>query len=265
MFKPKTIEFSVWRSFTGYSPYGNVRQGLKSRSLLSFNSERLDRASGCYLLGNGHRCYSPVLMRFLSPDRLSPFGAGGFHVYGYCMAEPINQSDPTGQFAFWRWRWRQHGTSRIQSIASGNPVGAVLASGNPNRAKIDSDVRFILKPEEAGNLRTNVNRLLRDSDFRKAATVEVGTLKLDKLESNQKAWEQLQGGYPDKPNVTIQAPDQGILDAVNRGFGHVVAKPNESYMNPDGVYRSVKESAGHRLNLRIRLMLKSIRQPVAAH
>jgi len=89
--------FSACRSFICYSPYGYAEQWLKSQSLLSFNTEHLDRVSGCYLLGNGHRCYSPVLMRFFAPDRLAPFGPGGINLYAYCLGDPVNRHDPDGQ------------------------------------------------------------------------------------------------------------------------------------------------------------------------
>ena len=49
-----------------------------------------------YLLGNGYRGYSPVLMRFQSPDSFSPFGVGGLNCYAYCAGDPINFSDPSG-------------------------------------------------------------------------------------------------------------------------------------------------------------------------
>lgn len=39
----------------------------------------------------------PTLMRFLSPDRLSPFGKGGINSYCYCSGDPINYIDPTGR------------------------------------------------------------------------------------------------------------------------------------------------------------------------
>lgn len=81
-----------------YSPYGyrSVANGLLS--LLGFNGERPDPVTGHYLLGN-YRAFNPVLMRFNSPDSLSPFGKGGLNAYGYCMGDPINHSDRNGHFA----------------------------------------------------------------------------------------------------------------------------------------------------------------------
>jgi RHS repeat-associated protein len=85
---------------TVYTPYGHRRAESGLSSLLGFNGERRDPVTGHYLLGNGHRAFNPVLMRFNSPDRLSPFGRGGLNPYAYCLGDPVNFSDPTGQFVF---------------------------------------------------------------------------------------------------------------------------------------------------------------------
>ncbi|EJK99335.1 Rhs family protein [Pseudomonas fluorescens Q2-87] len=79
-----------------YAPYGHraLENGLLS--LLGFNGERSDPVTGHYLLGNGYRAFNPMLMRFNSPDSLSPFGKGGLNAYGYCVGDPVNRSDPTG-------------------------------------------------------------------------------------------------------------------------------------------------------------------------
>lgn len=77
-----------------YTPYGHERLGDR---LLGFNGyARL--LENTYSLGNGHRMLGPALMRFLSPDALSPFDQGGLNCYAYCGGDPINRSDPTGQF-----------------------------------------------------------------------------------------------------------------------------------------------------------------------
>lgn len=83
-----------------YSPYGHRPVGGGLFSLAGFNGEQLDPVTGLYLLGNGHRAYSPALMRFLGPDSLSPFGAGGLNPYAYCLGDPINRVDPTGSFSW---------------------------------------------------------------------------------------------------------------------------------------------------------------------
>ncbi|VVP42553.1 hypothetical protein PS862_04962 [Pseudomonas fluorescens] len=79
-----------------YSPYGHRSVDSGLLSLLGFNGERPDPVTGCYLLGNGYRAFNPVLMRFNSPDNLSPFGKGGLNAYAYCAGDPISRADPTG-------------------------------------------------------------------------------------------------------------------------------------------------------------------------
>ncbi|WP_243459064.1 RHS repeat-associated core domain-containing protein [Pseudomonas sp. OA65] len=81
-----------------YTPYGHRPAENGLLSLLGFNGERPDPVTGHYLLGNGYRAFNPVLMRFNSPDSLSPFGGGGLNAYAYCAGDPVNQQDPTGHF-----------------------------------------------------------------------------------------------------------------------------------------------------------------------
>ncbi|MGR4974938.1 RHS repeat-associated core domain-containing protein [Pseudomonas sp. LARHCG127] len=94
------------RQSHAYSPYGNRTIGNGFLSLLGFNGERPDPVTGHYLLGNGYRAFNPVLMRFNSSDKLSPFGKGGINSYAYCSGDPINRSDPNGRMgisSLWRW------------------------------------------------------------------------------------------------------------------------------------------------------------------
>jgi RHS repeat-associated protein len=83
-----------------YSPYGHRPADGGLFSLAGFNGEQLDPVTGLYLLGNGYRAYSPTLMRFLSPDSMSPFGAGGLNAYSYCLGDPVNRVDPTGHVSW---------------------------------------------------------------------------------------------------------------------------------------------------------------------
>lgn len=89
-----------------YTPYGHRSVAGSFASLTGFNGERADSTTGHYLLGNGHRAFNPVLMRFNRPDSLSPFGEGGLNSYAYCGGDPVNRRDPTGQFWDWfGWGW----------------------------------------------------------------------------------------------------------------------------------------------------------------
>ncbi|WP_162491671.1 RHS repeat-associated core domain-containing protein, partial [Pseudomonas caricapapayae] len=79
-----------------YNAYGERSSDDELQSLLAFNGEIRDPSCGWYLLGKGYRAYNPELMRFHSPDSMSPFGAGGLNPYGYCIGNPIAFQDPTG-------------------------------------------------------------------------------------------------------------------------------------------------------------------------
>lgn len=78
-----------------YSAYGNSSTVPSTKSMLGYNGERAEKMP-IYILGAGYRAFSTGLMRFLSPDNLSPFGKGGINPYAYCAGDPINYTDPTG-------------------------------------------------------------------------------------------------------------------------------------------------------------------------
>ena len=80
-----------------YTPYGFRNASAAPTGALGFNGEFLSTAFGCYALGNGHRLYNPRLMRFISPDRWSPFFKGGLNPYAYCLNDPVNAKDPRGR------------------------------------------------------------------------------------------------------------------------------------------------------------------------
>ncbi|NIF26293.1 RHS repeat-associated core domain-containing protein [Pantoea sp. Tr-811] len=79
-----------------YSPYGTL--GNARGPWLGFAGQQRDQLTGNYPLGNGHRFYSPTLMRFMVADRLSPFSKGGINAYAYCGGDPVNRVDPSGEF-----------------------------------------------------------------------------------------------------------------------------------------------------------------------
>lgn len=112
-----------------YTPYGH-RQALNQ--LPGFNGERPDPLTGHYLLGNGYRAYNPALMRFNSPDSMSPFGNGGVNAYGYCAGDPVNRSDPTG-----------HGL--IDDVQTYIYLGAALVTGVIGLLTARSSIKAVIK------------------------------------------------------------------------------------------------------------------------
>ncbi|WP_347881678.1 RHS repeat-associated core domain-containing protein [Pseudomonas sichuanensis] len=83
-----------FRAFA-YTAYGYDSPDTNVPRLLGFNAQ-LRALPGIYLLGDGYRCFNTMLMRFTSPDSLSPFEAGGFNAYLYCAGDPVNHTDPSG-------------------------------------------------------------------------------------------------------------------------------------------------------------------------
>lgn len=98
---PQIAQSGALRLPCSHAPYGhrNAPTGAPDTGL---TGQRRETALGWYLLGNGHRCYSPVLMRFHSPDLThSPWRAGGINSYAYCQGDPINFHDRSGRVKGW--------------------------------------------------------------------------------------------------------------------------------------------------------------------
>lgn len=79
-----------------FGPYGQLPPQWAVGGL-RFAGQWFDPVVQGYLLGNGHRLYRPSIMRFLTSDSLSPFGAGGINGYAYCSGDPVNYHDPSGR------------------------------------------------------------------------------------------------------------------------------------------------------------------------
>lgn len=86
-----------------YSPYGYRSAKTATAGALGFNGQFFHAALECYALGNGHRIYNPRMMRFISPDALSPFLKGGINAYTYCLNDPVNGLDPSGKSTLFKY------------------------------------------------------------------------------------------------------------------------------------------------------------------
>jgi len=99
-----------------YCPYGYLSVAQPSAGFVGFNGEWSGFIAGGYLLGNGYRWLNTLVMRFGSPDLLSPFGRGGINAYSYCFGDPINNIDPSGRFGVHKikpLKRLQHGVKTI--------------------------------------------------------------------------------------------------------------------------------------------------------
>lgn len=147
-----------------YTAYGYQAPTSGLHSLLGFAGERPDPVTGHYLLGNGYRAFNPVLMRFNSPDRLSPFGEGGVNAYVYCQGDPVSFKDPTGHIRIASTSFLFRGvkvgplTVRLKRLKNTMPVSRdVVSSGNATVS--------IIKPSQQ-SLTALPSRLVRPVDKR---------------------------------------------------------------------------------------------------
>ncbi|MCV4288011.1 sugar-binding protein [Pseudomonas capsici] len=110
-----------------YTAYGYRSDSSQVDSRSAFNGELREPSTGWYLLGQGYRAYNPVLMRFHSPDSLSPFDEGGLNPYAYCLGDPVNYVDPDGHMPKWLMPAIGIGLSIVGIVAS----VATLGIGTP--------------------------------------------------------------------------------------------------------------------------------------
>ena len=87
------------RHTCAYPPYGTSAKTAQP-VLTGYTGQIPDPVTGHFLLGNGYRAFNPVLMRFNSPDTVSPFDEGGLNAYAYCKGDPINSIDQDGHMSF---------------------------------------------------------------------------------------------------------------------------------------------------------------------
>ncbi|MFK3724660.1 RHS repeat-associated core domain-containing protein [Pseudomonas monteilii] len=113
-----------------YTPYGHLAEPFAKGPALRFKGAHYDPVISAYALGRGRRFFSPSLMRFQAPDTHSPFGKGGLNSYAFCLDDPVNYSDPTGQWGeritgFFRrlWRGRERPPVRPQVIRNARIYG----------------------------------------------------------------------------------------------------------------------------------------------
>ncbi len=101
-----------------YCAYGYHRRSDPPSASLAFNGECAEPLTGNYLLGNGNRNYSPVLMRLHSADLFSPFGQGGLNAYAYCLGDPINNIDPSGNMPLFSKKTSSSNSGKAKSYST---------------------------------------------------------------------------------------------------------------------------------------------------
>ncbi|WP_294338576.1 RHS repeat-associated core domain-containing protein [Pseudomonas sp.] len=160
-----------------YSAYGSSTTIPSSQSILGYNGE-VPTLGNSYILGNGHRLFSTLLMRFLSPDSISPFGEGGINCYAYCSNDPINYTDPSGHMR------------KVQN--SGPTLQQRLTKILSRRKKLESE-----------------ESTLKSKIAQKTAETEQISEKLANIEETYGLYRKING-------VKVRAPDRRFAEAKNK-------------------------------------------------
>jgi RHS repeat-associated protein len=127
-----------------HTAYGYPTGEQPIKAQLRYNGEFNEPQTGTQLLGNGYRAYNFALMRFQSPDSLSPFGAGGVNTYAYCEGEPVLNVDPDGHSVSvfsWLKQMLLNPNRKVTHLNLQQPnfrSSVSSVSGGPSRDMIDS-------------------------------------------------------------------------------------------------------------------------------
>ncbi|WP_437179992.1 RHS repeat-associated core domain-containing protein [Pseudomonas fakonensis] len=220
---------SYWR---GYGPYGYSSLLVEAPWLLGFNGAHADALTGNYALGNGHRTYNVRLMRFQGPDRLSPFGRGGLNAYAYCMGDPVNQVDPSGQFSFKRtWQKLTGGPKR---------VGSFGALTNTNVGRVKEEVVITERNLRQGQAKLDVVKDASSLDgvFRSSSPMTHKWLVTDKGELIVGSFEHAQVYSTHASFAAIAARKHGTSPAVVAAREFVMKKEKIVLTNYSGHYKT---------------------------
>ncbi|MDH1631640.1 RHS repeat-associated core domain-containing protein [Pseudomonas mosselii] len=242
------LQVPTFVSGRAYCVYGYHRPYDQPSALPAFNGECVDAQTGSYLLGNGNRTYNPVLMRFHSVDPYSPFEQGGLNTYVYCLGDPINNFDPTGN-----WPWRRKSSSQSDKIVAGDVLRNTLESSLFSEMEALNDAL-------SGGVNDESKKLLyRASEWRPAEVKEVISKKdLDEADPTRHSSWVLMGGRIFVGTYTVLGPKLTHAALANHAAKLYSVKPDvlaagEIKMKKGSVY--FDDWSGHYLPPRDRVAL----------
>lgn len=238
---------------TAYTPYGY--SAIARLSQTGYVGAVQEGLRGCYGFGQGYRYLNSVMMRFETPDSLSPFDQGGLNAYAYCAGDPVNHVDPTGHLLERLKFWKRPRSAPMTPLKPEIDFGLAQA-----RAQLKHTLGILLRPEKSNDLRSNFMATLRDKRFREPAAQALGTDWLNRLESNQKVWEFFASGeYLDRRFTRILKPDAAIITRYIATEATLAA----SGIGPESFAKQLKSlrvASMAQLDRSVLLELKKIRQ-----
>ncbi|WP_448111429.1 RHS repeat-associated core domain-containing protein [Pseudomonas lini] len=198
-----------------YALYGHRLASNGLLSLLGFNGERPDPVTGHYLLGNGYRAFNPVLMRFNSPDSLSPFEKGGLNSYAYCLGDPINQIDPTGHRSmfppgtrYWNTPNRPQANLRRTAVNTNTPFPEKSPAWTTDPPPASSQAELRPPHLESGGSHTSLTGLTDQTLVLppSASSDSTGPYVLQ-LTSDPPSYESAMAAYPPSYEFAVRSPN----------------------------------------------------------
>ena len=123
---------------------GSMKLSLGLYNPLRYRGYVYDQETGLYYLQS--RYYNPEMGRFINADnRISNVGGNvlGNNMFAYCMNNPINMSDPTGNWSI----WAIVAVVVVATIVIPTIVNHIINANN--KSKIDSEIKETYTKEEA--------------------------------------------------------------------------------------------------------------------
>lgn len=238
---------------TAYTPYGY--SAIARSSQTGYVGAVQEALRGCYGFGQGYRYLNSVLMRFETPDSWSPFEQGGLNAYAYCAGDPVNYFDPTGHaprlFKF-RGLFKRRKAAPVE--AERPAIDSELAQA---RETVKRKVGFILRPENSADMRSNLDELLRNQDFRTSAAQVLDPLQLNSLASNLKVWEGFAPGtYRDRKVTRIEVADA----VIQKRYSKAVATLDARKVPPHSFERQLRHYQIASMNLLDRSVMYQLKK-----
>jgi len=231
-----------------YPPYGALPAAIGPR--LAYCGQAREASTGFYHLGNGYRSYDPCLMRFLSPDALSPFAKGGINAYTYCAGDPINYQDRNGRAPLrntlpaigapgWNLRGNMFQSVPSPGITSPRPTSTQThdISTSPSPAGVLGGDEYALVPASAAAAMVHALMGFKQlGSNRKAALANFFAAGVHAVGAGVAAVESRAGYWSDNPgqeNLQIGQFSFGVLSDVVKG-AQVASSAYAAYLSVPG-------------------------------